>query len=219
MADVLSRLAAIPPRGGGLNDLLAGLAIGVAGVLTGLGWNIPSIERIDRRLFRAINGVPLPALVDGILRAVRPAGTAWALVLTGAAVGLWRPASAITLLAIGLLCSGFERALKLSLARRRPFDVEPDVRLRLGQRPRDPSFPSGDAARAWFLAGALAFGTGLPAPLAALALALAALVSLSRVRGGVHFPSDAWAGSCLGLAMGLAWAWADPQLLRLLGLT
>jgi undecaprenyl-diphosphatase len=202
-----------------LTPLLVGLGVGLAGLLTGLGWKIADLERLDHRLFHSINGPSLSGAVDGILRAVRPLGTAWALVGLSLIVALWRPASAVTLLFVGLLSGGIERAVKLSVARPRPFVIGLDVNLRLGQSPRDPSFPSGDAARAWYLAAAAWLGLGVAPPLGLAGLALAALVSLSRVRGGVHFPSDVWAGSWLGLGMGMIWVWADPQLQLLFGLT
>jgi undecaprenyl-diphosphatase len=202
-----------------LTPLLAGLGIAFAGLLTGLGWKIPGLQRLDDRLFRAVNNLPLPGWADWILRAVRPLGTAWALVALCLIVAPWRPISAVTLLAVGLLSGGIERAIKLTLARPRPFEIDREVHLRLGQSPRDPSFPSGDAARAWYLAGAAWLGLGIAGPLGLAALVLAALVSLSRVRGGVHFPSDVWAGSWLGLGMGLIWVWADPPIRLIFGIT
>jgi undecaprenyl-diphosphatase len=202
-----------------LTALLAGIGIAFAGVLTGLGWKIASLERLDHQLFRFINGSSLPAWADWILRAVRPLGTAWALVALCVIVAPWRPISAVTLLAVGLLSGGIERAIKLALARPRPFEIDRDVLLRLRQSPRDPSFPSGDAARAWYIAGAILLGLGIAAPPGLAAFVLAALVSLSRVRGGVHFPSDVWAGSWLGLGMALTWVWVDPQVQMIFGLT
>ncbi|MCK9458140.1 MAG: phosphatase PAP2 family protein [Proteobacteria bacterium] len=67
--------------------------------------------------------------------------------------------------------------------------------------PPDSSFPSGHAQTAFAAAVylALLFPRG-----AALFLALAALVGLSRVALGVHYPSDVLAGAALGSALSIA---------------
>lgn len=71
-------------------------------------------------------------------------------------------------------------------------------------RSTDPhSFPSGHAARAALLA-VLAWGVG-PLWLAVLLTLWAPIVSLARVRMGVHYLSDILAGMALG-ALG-AWFW------------
>lgn len=88
--------------------------------------------------------------------------------------------------------------MKPLVARPRPFEVMA-VTL-IDARPSSASFPSGHAAMA--AAGALA-GTRL-LPVAGLILwPLAALVIVSRVYLGVHWPMDAIAGALLGLAV--AW--------------
>lgn len=75
----------------------------------------------------------------------------------------------------------------------------------------DASLPSLHAAGAFALAQALQLGR-LPRPrwLAPLVWAMAALVALSRVVLGVHFPSDIVAG----MAVGCASAWLVTQLAR-----
>jgi undecaprenyl-diphosphatase len=67
--------------------------------------------------------------------------------------------------------------------------------------PRDASFPSGHAATAFAAAGVVAL---LHPRLRVAALGLAALVALSRVYLGVHYPSDVLAGAVLGLAIAVA---------------
>jgi undecaprenyl-diphosphatase len=184
---------------------LLGAGLALAGVLTGLAWRIPAVERLDRRLFARINEGQYSTAVDGLLRLLRPLGTSWGLL--GGVLGIllfqgWREAA--LLLAVAALSGGVERALKLAVGRKRPFDTLPGVRMRVPP-PTDPSFPSGDASRAWYLASAIAVGLALPAWVAGVLFGLAGLVSYGRVRGGAHFPADAWAGSWLGMGMGLIW--------------
>lgn len=66
--------------------------------------------------------------------------------------------------------------------------------------PDDPSFPSGHATQAFAAATCLAV---LVPPLRPWPVVLAALIALSRVYLGVHFPSDVLAGALLGTAIGL----------------
>ncbi len=75
------------------------------------------------------------------------------------------------------------------------------VRL-VGAVPNFPSFPSGHAMAAWATAVilALAYGRRVGGP----ALVFAALVALSRVYQGHHFPSDVFAGAVLGAGVGAA---------------
>ena len=80
------------------------------------------------------------------------------------------------------------------IGRARPFVDHVEYR-EIGVRPDTPSFPSGHAATA--AAGALAFARIWPAA-AIPAWTLAALIAISRVALGVHFPSDILAGFLLG---------------------
>ena len=101
-------------------------------------------------------------------------------------------------LAVALAFLIVDDVLKPLVARPRPFDVM-EVRL-IDARPNTPAFPSGHAAMA--AAGALAGGQMLPAARWAL-WPLAALVIVSRVYLGVHWPTDVIAGAIVGVAV--AW--------------
>lgn len=97
-----------------------------------------------------------------------------------------------------------ENLIKRAHARPRPFQALHGIHMLQPRRPRDPSFPSGDALRAWFLASLipLALGAGYPLLQAVTLLVtgiLAALVSLGRIAMGVHYPSDVIGGAGLGL--------------------
>lgn len=76
------------------------------------------------------------------------------------------------------------------------------------------SFPSGHTLTAFALAAVLVCASPAVrarAPLAALALAGAALVGLSRVFVGAHWPSDALGGAALGIVAGASGAWAAAR--------
>jgi len=66
-------------------------------------------------------------------------------------------------------------------------------------RPQNPSYPSGDAMRAWFLAIVIPCSFGLAWPAALMAGIIATLLSLGRVVLGVHFPLDVIGGAGLGV--------------------
>jgi undecaprenyl-diphosphatase len=73
--------------------------------------------------------------------------------------------------------------------------------------------PSGHAMNAF--AGAVLLAAAVPRARWPL-LVLAALIALSRVYLGVHFPSDVIAGALLGSAIGAAAAWLLARAERML---
>ncbi len=185
--------------------LLLGPALAAAGVATGLMWRNPRLAAWDTALFRRINGFAARPVVDKAVRVLRLLGTTWGLVLVAGALFVSDPSGAILLLGIAVLSGAIERALKVGVGRKRPYQELTAVVVRQNPPPADPSFPSGDASRVCYLAAALGFGLGWPPAAAAAVLLLALTVSLGRVRVGVHYPTDVWAGSWLGFGLGLMW--------------
>ena len=102
-------------------------------------------------------------------------------------------------------------ALKDVVGRARPTLAEPGLHALIAV-PGDASFPSGHASTAFAAAGVVA---ALHPGLRAGVLSLAALIALSRVYLGVHYPLDVLAGAALGIAI----AAVVIGLARRLGLT
>jgi undecaprenyl-diphosphatase len=167
--------------------------------LLGLGHRFPALERLDARLFSRLyaffgEGRGLP-----VFRSFWPLGrTPVTLALLAVLCIVDWKAGALAA-GIYLLAAGLEMALKRRLRRPRPFEALPGIQPRQPRLPTDPSFPSGDALRVWFLALVLPAVFGLAWPVSLTLPALALLVSLGRTAMGMHYPTDVLAGSGLGL--------------------
>ena len=89
-----------------------------------------------------------------------------------------------------------DRLAKPLVNRARPYESLPEIQL-IDARPTNPSFPSGHAALA--VAGALA-GTRMIPAAGWILWPLAAVVSVSGLYLGVHWPTDVVGGVAVGLA-------------------
>lgn len=89
--------------------------------------------------------------------------------------------------------------LKNAVARIRPYEVLKGLTL-LVERQRDYSFPSGHTSASF--AAAWMYFKYLKKHLARAFLVMAALISLSRLYVGVHYPSDVLAGFLIASAVG-----------------
>lgn len=99
--------------------------------------------------------------------------------------------------------------LKPLVARARPY-VTLDTIVPLGHLSRDFSFPSGHSAASF--AGAWALYKSAPRKYGIAAVVLAALIALSRLYVGVHYPTDVLAGAAIGIAAGELGAWAGKKI-------
>jgi membrane-associated phospholipid phosphatase len=107
-----------------------------------------------------------------------------------------------------LLGSVLSGAIKVLVDRARPPAADPGV-VAVGGFPDTPSFPSGHATTAFAAAAAVGlFYPRLRVPL----FTVAVLVGLSRIYLAVHYTLDVVAGAALGVAIGLAVAWATRRL-------
>lgn len=108
-------------------------------------------------------------------------------------VGLAFLAAAMTSFAIEL---PLYRMIKDNVKRNRPFIALSDVNRKI-MPPDEYSFPSGHTAAAFIMANLIShFVPYATAPI----YMWAAIVGVSRIYLGVHFPTDVIAGICLGLA-------------------
>ena len=108
----------------------------------------------------------------------------------------WKLASASAVVAAGVALLA-NQAISHLWERPRPFTAHAALTHVLGARTTDPSFPSDHAAAAFAIAFAvLAFSRRA----GAVFLAVAALIGLSRIALGMHYPSDVLAGLLVGLA-------------------
>lgn len=123
--------------------------------------------------------------------------------------GRWRSVSARHAVVAAVLASvvALEVAHVISglWDRPRPFEAHGGVHLFVAASP-DPSFPSDHATVAFAIAISVFLRSRR---LGAVAVAMAALVALSRVVVGTHYPSDVVAGAVIGTLAALV-VWSPP---------
>jgi undecaprenyl-diphosphatase len=183
-----------------------GFVVAIAGVVTGLAWRFERVRVGELNCFYKINHIHLRPLLDQIFIFARPLGTKWFLRFFLGIVLIWRTELIGTLIVVSVLSALIERGIKMIVRRPRPFRDHEKIILRQNPSPRDPSFPSGDATRIWFIFASILFGLH-PTSILSLSIGLCAVVvSFGRVRLGVHYPLDVWAGTGLGFGLGMVWS-------------
>jgi len=113
------------------------------------------------------------------------------------------------------MVAGLELVIKSTFNRSRPYSVHKDIQMLQPREPTDPSFPSGDTLRIWFLILILVIALGNNLAFGILSVLLAVLVTLGRLVFGVHYLTDVLAGIGLGfLGAGTTiWLWQSLHLL------
>jgi membrane-associated phospholipid phosphatase len=182
-----------------------------------IGW----LQSVDVRLFRLVNGSWSNGFFDWLMPWVSDPpwltciliALALVLLLKGGARGRLCVLMLALALCLGdwIVCD----ALKHAVGRLRPFVALPDVKLRVGTGGSF-SMPSSHAAN-WFSATLILLIYYRRTVWCMLPLA--ALVGLSRIYNGVHYPSDVLAGALLGMGYSAAivlgtdaiWQWAGPR--------
>lgn len=110
-----------------------------------------------------------------------------------------------------VIAMGISTALKYSIQRERPFDAYPNEIIK-----RDHSgtfsFPSGHTTAAFATATSLSL-TYQKWYVSVPSFAYAGLIGYSRMRLGVHYPTDVLAGALIGIGSGFL-TWKIDKLLR-----
>jgi len=159
---------------------------------------------VDLQLLRLVNDHASPAL-DHLMAAASNRGFLLAIAAAFAVyLGLRSPhrwlAAVLLLLSVGVADLVSVRVVKPAVDRARPCHSLASVRAPLGCGPGK-SFPSAHAADTAAAAAVISWAAPALTP---VALAIAALVGISRVYLGMHYPSDVVAGWVLGAAVGAA---------------
>lgn len=164
---------------------------------------IESILKCDIFIFNALNDKIKTNIFDKIIPYFTELGSWWFTVTTCFLIIVFGKGetrttgieAAVSLTASHLLV----QLLKKKIGRKRPYLSILDANT-LRKLWVDHSFPSGHTAAAFALAVSLSFG--YPS-LYLLFLGLAAMVGISRIYVGMHYPSDVLMGAALGSGMSL----------------
>jgi undecaprenyl-diphosphatase len=165
---------------------------------------VSGLHALDETLFRALyeSAGPVTVAVATVITHLGTRGGLWTVLAIALAIfgrGLTRRVGLALGLAMIANVTLNELLLKRLVARPRPWKTL-GVPLRdTIVNPESFAFPSGHAVAAF--AGAVILGTWMPRWRWAW-LALAALIALSRVQLGAHYPLDVTVGGLLGAAIG-----------------
>lgn len=168
-------------------------------VLGGFFHLTPPGQRLDKILFNQMHGMLRAFPGAGLFQEMwflgrTPLMLIFLLVLTTIQVNKGITASLIFLIAVSL-----ERGLKLYIQRPRPFRSLNNVHMSQPSQPDDPSFPSGDSLRVWFIAILFLHLISFDWIGGVVIILLALVVTLGRIGMGVHYPFDTLTGSGLGI--------------------
>jgi undecaprenyl-diphosphatase len=158
------------------------------------------MQDLDSRAVGWLAGLDLPVLTPAMKAATYAGawGIAWLAIALVVALRRRDPRPFLVTAATALVATGVSSGLKALTDRDRPPVADPDLHALIAV-PGSSSLPSGHALTSFACAMVLsAYAPHLRWPL----LALAALIAISRVYLGVHYPSDVLAGAALGAALG-----------------
>jgi undecaprenyl-diphosphatase len=160
---------------------------------------------VDHALFLLVNQLPHSPGLDGLALAISGIGNAGFIWIVFALYLFFREERRgwvffAPFITAAVFASGIsELFLKPTIARLRPALFVVETIVVGADIPRSFSFPSTHATLAWALATVIA---SEDPRLGRVSFSLAALVSLSRVYLGVHYPLDVAVGAALGWVIG-----------------
>jgi undecaprenyl-diphosphatase len=180
--------------------------IGLSLFVLGVAYLNPGMVDLDIRLFKSLHTRFSKAPWVKLFQVIWPLGTTRVVVLVLVLLALLDLETGSTAVIVFAGAALFERGIKKIFKRPRPFELMDEVQVLQPRYPHDPSFPSGDAMRVWYLALVLlnmfepVWWLGTPL------LLLAVLVTLGRVALGVHHPLDALGGAGIGILAAGLWS-------------
>ena len=173
------------------------ISLGLLMMVIGLSYQLPLITHLDTRLSESLNRYFIPKMKA--FRFFWPIGTnPMAFVLLGICF-IPNLLKGFTIAIVYIFISAFERIIKTKLDRKRPYQVNGDISLEQPVTPHDPSHPSGDAMRVWFLAIVFPWVFSLNWQTTIFTCCVAIFVSIGRISLGVHYPFDVIGGKGLGI--------------------
>ncbi len=178
-------------------------------VTLSLLWSVG--QEMDASVFRFFNAREFKWLDRGMWLLTQLGNMAVALVVAGLLYLIGNERLALELV-LGLLTLWFiVETVKALTDRARPFANLQDVRI-IGWRALGRSFPSGHTAQAFFVMSLFIHHFQF-IPWVNIALYLvAALVGVTRMYVGAHYPRDVIAGALVGLVWGIMGVLIDPYL-------
>jgi membrane-associated phospholipid phosphatase len=193
------------------NRLLIGLLLLFGLVAMSLLWSRGQI--MDVWLFKGLNlrGYRV-AWMDRVMWAATQIGNVGFIALVAvASFGLGDHGFAVKFTLGSLTLLLLVTIIKAATDRARPYKVLLDTRV-VGWREIGLSFPSGHTTQAFFMATFAIGHFQLPVAVAAILYGVAAIVGITRVYLGVHYPRDVMAGAILGLIWGTLGGIVAPYL-------
>jgi len=170
---------------------------GIILTIIGLSFQNSKIMKVDAELAKSLH-IRLNWL-SNFFRYIWPIGTtpvALILISTTFIIGM---KTGLVVMSAYISIAIIERAIKFLLKRARPYETFPEIALYQPTVPSDPSYPSGDAMRVWFLALVVPETYNLGWPITAASCLIASLLSIGRIALGSHFPLDVIGGIGFGL--------------------
>jgi membrane-associated phospholipid phosphatase len=156
----------------------------------------------DAAVFRRINDLP-DTLASFVWLPMQAGALGAPLTIGGLIAVRGDRASGLRIAGTGLAAWAAAKALKKATGRGRPGDHDDATVLRMGSADHGLGYPSGHAAVVATLVPALTESQG--GALAALGIALAGIVGVSRIYVGAHYPLDVIGGYALGASIAAAY--------------